>query len=83
MPKSTAETTWTHSCPHCGAKLQAAARACWQCRAEFADPDAEQLDYRPTNADETQAVSVSILAGLALILPISLLIWILSLINWW
>ncbi|HEX6963826.1 MAG TPA: hypothetical protein VF175_18305 [Lacipirellula sp.] len=83
MPETSSETAWSRACPHCGARLQGAARACWQCRAELADPDAEQLDYRPTNAEETHALSVSILAGLAVFLPVCFLIWVLSLIDWW
>ena len=82
MSKSTAETAWTQSCPHCGAAIQPAARACWQCRAEFTAADAERLDYRPTNSEETHALSVSILAGVAVVLPLAFLIWVLSLIDW-
>jgi hypothetical protein len=83
MPETTSETAWNRSCPHCGATIQPAARACWQCRAELSEPDAEQLDYRPINAEETQAVSVSILAALAVLLPISFLLWVLSYVDLW
>jgi predicted amidophosphoribosyltransferase len=79
MPETTTETPWNRTCPHCGAQIQQVARGCWQCGAELDEPDAQNLDYRPTNPEEVTALSVSILTALAIALPLLFFVWLYSL----
>src|SRR5688500_10731284 len=46
-----ADTDWNRPCPHCGAKVQSVARACWQCGAQINDPNSEHLDYKAPAVD--------------------------------
>jgi predicted amidophosphoribosyltransferase len=80
MPEKTSETAWIRMCPHCGARIQPVARQCWQCGAQLDEPDSQRLDYQPTNPEEVTALSVAILTALAIVLPILLLVWLISLI---
>ena len=76
-----AETSWTATCPGCGAKLQPVARACWQCGASLHDADSHGLDYRPTDGDEVRAVSILILAAIGVSLPVLFYWWVLFVLN--
>ena len=80
-PSTAADTAWTKVCPHCGAKVQPVARGCWHCGGELMEPDSEHPDYKPTSADEVHAVSVTILAALAVAIPVMFFAWLLSLFN--
>jgi hypothetical protein len=74
------ETRWDRDCPHCGAKVQPVARACWQCGAQINDPDSEHLDYRAPaiDADEVSGMSISVLLAIAFFLGVAFALWVLS-----
>jgi predicted amidophosphoribosyltransferase len=76
------ETDWNRACPHCGAKIQPVARACWQCGAQINEQDSDHLDYRPPAIDpeEVSGMSISVLLAIGLILPVAFVAWIISLI---
>lgn len=81
-PSSTSDdTSWAKVCPHCEAKVQPVARRCWNCGGELSEPGDEHPDYRPTNSDELHAVSVTILAALAVALPVLFFAWLVSWIG--
>ena len=71
---------WNRACPHCGAKVQPVARACWQCGAQISDPDSEHADYRPPaiDADEVSGMSISVLLSIAFFLSVAFVLWVLS-----
>ena len=75
-----ADTDWSRDCPHCGAKIQPVARACWQCRAQITDPDSEHPDYRPPaiDPDELSGMSISVLLAIGFFLPVAFVLWMLS-----
>jgi hypothetical protein len=73
-------TAWTKPCPHCQAKVQPVARRCWHCGEELAEPGAD-IDYRPSNAEEVNAVSVTIIAALAVAVPVMFFAWLWSLLR--
>jgi predicted amidophosphoribosyltransferase len=75
-----ADTDWNRACPHCGAKIQAVARACWQCGAPINESDSEHADYRPPRVDpeEVAGMSISVLLAISVFFPMMLALWILS-----
>ena len=77
-----AETDWNRACPHCGAKVQAVARACWQCGAQLTDLDSEHPDYRPPaiDPDEVSGMSISVLLAIGFLVPVAFVLWMLSLL---
>jgi hypothetical protein len=75
-----ADTDWNRPCPHCGAKVQSVARACWQCGAQINDPNSEHLDYKApaVDADEVSGMSISVLLAIAFFLAVAFVLWMLS-----